>query len=713
MWIERLSLGGIGPFREEREFVLTPGTTLLRGGNESGKTTVARTAAAVFFGFPASPRVHREEGARGEILFHLGERAYRLTREFDPDRVRLAEEPGEVLFEGGLDDPGKMDAYRRVLDGLLGADAEGVWRRAGLVEDGALATRLDDAVRAWLSGNPGGRHDTVVAELERELSRVEGADGKGAGGELAGIREELAAKRSEFERGREGVGRLLALLTELEEREGERSAAESVTREREDTLQNLVRFEHLTRERERLENVLVELRDERDRIRGNLETQEQARALLESEYADFLNAPEDVEEGIQTWIEAAQRVQTVDRELERVTAAMAEVPRARTLPTGIAASVGLGLLAWLAAIGAGAPKLAPILIPVFAGAGFFLAWVLGRNADRVHRSHEEETRRLEKERADAAAIQEGARKLLGKLADYDNPAVLRRQFRGYMDLQEKLERSRRGTSVVRPLSEVMDAYEEVMSELQVLDTETRDLVAAARYLSGMDASPRVLGDRMDGVRRDQEQAEAKSRELEERVVALRKELEGLDGCRIAPGRLGEDIAALETRERELLARGAALRTAVETLRDAVSGYQEGHLDRVASRASALLDRLTGGRYSALRFDRDLAPQVKGDDGWVGLDRLSRGAADQIHFALRASLCEDGEPGRTCPLILDEPFRGWDDARLDGAREVLERLAEGDRQCVVLSSDPRLRAWEWATRSLDGTESPSAVQRRAA
>ena len=83
-------------------FEFAPGLNVIFGPNESGKTTLHRFLAGMFFGFKKpgrNRRIWQEEreayrpwaGGRyaGVLIYEAGGRRYRLERSFDPDRVRI------------------------------------------------------------------------------------------------------------------------------------------------------------------------------------------------------------------------------------------------------------------------------------------------------------------------------------------------------------------------------------------------------------------------------------------------------------------------------------------------------------------------------------------------------------------------------------------------------------------------------------------------
>jgi chromosome segregation ATPase len=690
MWIESLRLRGYPPFEGEKTFLFARGRTVVTGPNASGKTRLVEAVRGTFFGFPEA--AISEDGFT-EVVFHLGSRSFVLRREFDSCRIILGERTNrgeEIRHDGGSTDPDAEERLRATLAALLGT-SEDVWMSSGFVRDGILETHLDEAVRAWLVGNPQGDEEAILAQVEGDLARLSGVDGQS--GELGGVRVEIAKRESLLAFWQESAADTAQAREAWQETEAARQAAALRAQEHQSIFESLERFDHLSQERGRVENVLVELREDRDRIRRHLEAEEQSRSLLETQYADFLNAPDDIEEGIHLWIESTNRLQSAERERARLNSATATIPPARVARNGVIAASGLGLLSWFAGMGAGEPKLGVFLFPLFASAGFAIVWALERSSERVRLAHAAERNRVEIECRESEASLEAARRALGKLAAVESPAAIRKQFRGYMEVQEKLERARSLAARLRPLSVIMDDYEEVLSQLQVLDTETRDLVAQARYLSGLDADLSALRNRVEMAQRERDEAKGEAERLTREAEDLRAQFEPVGGGHPEPGRVAEELETFRATLADLTRREAAARVAADMLREALHEYQEDHLERVAVRATQFFESLSQGQYRELRFAGGLEPEVRGEGAWIPVAGLSRAVRDQLFFALRLAVSEDGAGDRGLPLILDEPFRGWDEGRVEEARRLLGTLAGAGRQCIILGSDPRLLGWE--------------------
>lgn len=101
-------------------------------------------------------------------------------------------------------------------------------------------------------------------------------------------------------------------------------------------------------------------------------------------------------------------------------------------------------------------------------------------------------------------------------------------------------------------------------------------------------------------------------------------------------------------------------------------YQE-IAPRFADSLSEVTERITAGRYRQVYLDREEAiTTTSPDTGYtVELSSLSSGTMDQITFALGLSLSGWMIPGgEKLPLLLDEPFRRYDDGRLGEVCDVL-------------------------------------------
>ncbi len=118
--------------------------------------------------------------------------------------------------------------------------------------------------------------------------------------------------------------------------------------------------------------------------------------------------------------------------------------------------------------------------------------------------------------------------------------------------------------------------------------------------------------------------------------------------------------------------------------------------RLAQRAGEKLSAITGGRYNELFISRDLRLSVRipqtAELDTDAESRLSKGTVDQIYFALRLAMMEAlSEQNERAPMLLDDPFANYDDARLRHAIELLAQLGEHNQIILFTCRDDVLQA----------------------
>jgi hypothetical protein len=114
---------------------------------------------------------------------------------------------------------------------------------------------------------------------------------------------------------------------------------------------------------------------------------------------------------------------------------------------------------------------------------------------------------------------------------------------------------------------------------------------------------------------------------------------------------------------------------------------------VERRVNASIGRMTNGRYRRVAIDDGtLAVRVFSTErnDWVPVEGLSDGTSEQVLLAARIGLLGFVTGGQLPPLILDDPFAGYDDARTARSIDLLRELAQG-QQIVYLTASNRFDA----------------------
>jgi DNA repair exonuclease SbcCD ATPase subunit len=217
-----------------------------------------------------------------------------------------------------------------------------------------------------------------------------------------------------------------------------------------------------------------------------------------------------------------------------------------------------------------------------------------------------------------------------------------------------------------------------------LEVEVRDVERAVESARDDEANARA---RVEANSVDAEQVAAQA----ERLAAWREELAALQ----RRARVYErTLKAIEDAER------ATMRTATR--------YLEKHM-------VGDLEQVTAGRYRRVRVDdTNLAIEVfapeRGD--WVDVAALSQGTLDLVYLAARIGLVRLVTGGRRPPLVMDDPFVTLDDARATRALELLRRIST-DFQVIYLTTSDRYDATADAVRILEAPTATDAAPAAAA
>ena len=192
--------------------------------------------------------------------------------------------------------------------------------------------------------------------------------------------------------------------------------------------------------------------------------------------------------------------------------------------------------------------------------------------------------------------------------------------------------------------------------------------------------------------------EARAHEKEAEYTSLQQHLESLHAQagelrqRLSDGQKSHELDALkiqreqlQTRYRESMNRLAVLILSRRMLEESIRTWEGTRQPEVYKLASRLLSRMTNGRWTEIRVDKD--GQLRIVDA-VLTERapiqLSLGTCQQMYLSLRIALliCA-GEVGGPLPILADDILVNFDDSRRVGAIEALAELAT-HRQVILFT-----------------------------
>ena len=681
MRVERISLRNFRRFREA-EFSLGEGINVVKGPNESGKSTLLQAVlAALYWKVDSTRREVREsltwgesDGFRLELEGSVDGGRFRLAKDFSARRATLTWEDGETTDQARIEER---------VRGWLGLGSEAAFRAtAGIRQDevaliGEGKKQLGESLQVTVSGSQGGKgvlraRDALRKELGELLRGMRGAAAKNPG-PLAEVEERISileARREELARAAEARRNARRRLAELEE-----EAAEA--RARMEVLETLARDSQ-----ERLE-IEEDIRDFHRRY-GQLAMA----AELFAEDEELAGLAETKYAGVRDLLER-KRGELGDLELRR--AGLAEQARMMRKKLEEAASsrhaswapwlLVLGMTAVL--VGVAGVAFSPYLLLLAApGIAFLLLALLPGGYLGFLR----EGRLVRDLQVQVAALEERRRDLAGELCRVvsrvgcDSPEAFDALRMEYLELLGRRKEIADKLEVLVPDGDVSGLEERARRLAVEVGMRERRL----KELQGRFVDPV----RLQEVLREKEALHRRLDELrEERVrceVALSEEEVEEELLRVE-----EDLAELRERKQRLSRRAEALRLAMDWLERSATDTLSSAARRLERLTGDYLERMTGGRYDKVIIDKstlDLSVWSREKGGPATPESLSRGTVDQLYLAARLSLVEIICGDRNPPLLLDDPFVTFDGYRLRQAMELLRDYARSGQVVIFTCGD---------------------------
>ncbi len=127
---------------------------------------------------------------------------------------------------------------------------------------------------------------------------------------------------------------------------------------------------------------------------------------------------------------------------------------------------------------------------------------------------------------------------------------------------------------------------------------------------------------------------------------------------------------------------AAYSLALEALQNAGQNLRTSVIPAVTKRASAAMNKATGGKYDSIAMDPSFGLRFTGVYGSDTVEVLSKGTADLAYVSLRLALAQTlfGDNGKEVPpMVFDETFGAVDSVRLEMA---MDAMAQTGLQCLL-------------------------------
>lgn len=130
---------------------------------------------------------------------------------------------------------------------------------------------------------------------------------------------------------------------------------------------------------------------------------------------------------------------------------------------------------------------------------------------------------------------------------------------------------------------------------------------------------------------------------------------------------------------------SALFLAADTLKEASSEIYKSYAKNLNGRISEILSFVTEGRYAGVSLDEEFQIRIHTQKRVLSIWQVSRGCMEQIYFAIRMACLDLLDEEKELPLILDDAFLTYDDARLE---RTLKWLYADGRQVLLFTCHKR-------------------------
>lgn len=318
------------------------------------------------------------------------------------------------------------------------------------------------------------------------------------------------------------------------------------------------------------------------------------------------------------------------------------------------------------------------------------------------------------------AIEQGLTKLVRGLNEATKAATKRSAYRDQItELSESRDETRQKQGEATESLELLaqshnvDAGEDLDAladrAQRAADPLERESDARRMIKNGLDpgSEPAAVIDRLSGddqdsveqdlekARHDVEQAQIEAERCLAEHTSARDRLTDLEKATSAAEAEAE-VAARQAEVARLTEEWAILALQRKLLNDVLDGLASSDNRPLLDHAGRMLEKLTGGRWAALRADDTGGPRtlsvIRGDGERLGTSELSEGTVDQVFLALRLAAVAELHGERIAageqalPLVLDDVLMTFDESRTTSALEVLADLAPGLQVIVFTHHD---------------------------
>ncbi|MDH4222217.1 MAG: AAA family ATPase [candidate division Zixibacteria bacterium] len=677
MKIDKLNLKRFGKL-DKFELGFDQGINLIKGDNEAGKSTLVEALTCALYDDPRSQRKElKEKTSWGfqkdfemKLDFEAEGQSFSLEKNFDNGFLRLSKKSTGENWE-------ERNKVEDIVNQSIGIPSKEFFYATACVQQDEM-TRLDSSIEAIkdkleslvTGGEDKVKASTVIEDLKERLQELKkiGTRNLGVIQKLQKDRDELIYEldkvRNQNNKIKESRSQLTEILSNLKK---DKSQVE-IKKELLEKAEQAARLEEKQREFEE------RFHDLSSRIKQTQQSERAVRKLREesTKYIAVNKEDKDKVDELEAKLKFLEekRLGLVKEEEELKNVIIACSP-SKSLKIFTLSSFFLSLLLLPFAI-----FLKPLLWAGIA-LSFALFILLGfRLYTRKNEKHfylrQIEQKKIRFQELDKDTYElTGCLKNILKKYDLVSSQVLRENYEHYRNIEREIknELSRyEGWLGGRNAREMENELKEVTKELALWDEKAKDI---ERYL--------LKREDFLGLQKEVRDLEENKRSLEDKSIALKKELEMAESGVELEASLEERLEQTEGTLGELKRKIEVYEITLECLEEARKKVIDSSAGTLEEETSRLLKQITNGKYDKVRFDKNsFRFEIYSDElkGWVDPQRnLSRGTLDQIYLACRIALLNLISEDKKPVVIMDDPFVTFDKHRRENALKLLKTLSK--------------------------------------
>lgn len=697
MRISHLILRDFGKF-ENFECDFSPGLNVIKGPNEAGKSTIVDALTAALFSKPETADKHLndikrwggEKGPTVEALVSVDGTPYKLTRDFQNGRSSLNGDTVNL--------PGGTQTVDDWIKKQIGITSEEIFKATACITQGKIShiegsiEAIKDKLELLVTGsredqagsNVLKKIDERIVEITMEVSRMDSLMGE--------IDYNLNKLQRDMDNLRSKRADLIQVETAYQNVWDDYNGRKKRYSEAQQARQTFDKEKGLLSEYEACKKKIGDARELHKKIQ-EFKTQI---ASLKRISPSQLKEVEDTATSLNYY---AHERQEYEREANEA------LDESKSYKIGIfgPALAILGLIGAALATAAHTIQYLPDFYPqlwyVLGGSVILLligssVWNSRKQKAGIYARASEKA--AEKLKVISQKLQEVEGAVGGLLRKYNVSSVeeMKRELWRYEELDKQYkEYSRKYTDIMAGQS--LEALEAKYAELE---TEIRNLSEANKSLAGNLMDPAELEREKQVIA----EFEERIKELERERKVLSQQIECAEG--------GSELQASYLERKDQITRriqsskeeGEILGITKECIDEARQNALKSKLEVLNGTTSDILNQLTSGRYTKVRFDKsNLKFEVWANEkqGWVDPETvLSSSTIDQIYLSARLALADIVSEHKNSIFIFDDPFSGYDDQRLDNVMKFLKNLS-GKHQVLLMTSHDHYDRWADATVTL--------------